>query len=275
MITQSLLTARQCAVEQLELLEEEDLESDTPNDDLEKLIELQGHAQVASEAPTPFRALSRSSGAHRKRNSVWLNDLLALDNVPEETRRPPSMTRASHGSRFSQLPHLLTKWTDQGEHWTQMHEEPHSTDVLVYGSQNSHRTNSLPRIEQLNTNIQRQDSHDSYNDSPLTTRPPNTIGLSPGPEVTQDIPQTATTTQRNVRLFDSYLADTTRQTSKLSVSMTPPMTPEAFPPKIPVAENTISVKSDSKGAKNWGWRLHDADRAAKRRSTQPLPAPKQ
>ena len=223
MITQSLLTARKCAVEQLEVLEEEDLESETHNADLEEFLELQGDAQVANETLAPSMAVLSSSRAHGKRNSVWLNDLLALDNNPVETRRQSSLTPASHEIRVSQLPHLLSKWTDQGEHWTQMHEETHSTNGLLFESQNDPQIKSLSRTEQLNTNIQRQDSHDSYNDSPMTTRPPNYIQLSPDPEVTEDYSQTFPASQRNYRMFDSYLADTTRQTSKLSISMTPPM----------------------------------------------------
>ena len=261
-------------MEQLEKLEDEASESHTQNADVEKLLELQEDAQVAYQIVAPTSSELNSCMAHGQRNSVWLNDLLALDNVAVETRRQSSVASASHETRFSQLPQLLSKWTDQGEHWTQMHESTHFTNSeLASQSRNDPKIESDPRTEQLDTNGQRQNSHDSSNDSPLTTRRPTYIQLSPDPEVTEDCSQAVPASQRKYRMFDSFVADTTRQIGSISISITPPMTPEAIPPKTTATDNDMSVKTDSKDAKSWGWRLHDPDRAAKRRGKNLSPLP--
>lgn len=124
LMTQSLAIAQKCAVDRLEKLEEEELEVEEPDDPEATAIDVHERTRLIESTP-PGRQLSNPPTTRPQRNSVWLNELLSLDNAPADYRR---VSTASDARRFSQLPHLLWKWTDQGEHWTQLHEEAHPLD---------------------------------------------------------------------------------------------------------------------------------------------------
>lgn len=127
LMTQSLAIAQRCAVDRLEKLEEKELEVEEADKPGAIAIEMQERTRLIGITPPSDRHRSDFPTARPKRTSVWLNELLSLNDGPADSRRAPT---GNDARRFSQLPHLLWKWTDQGEHWTKLREEAHSSDEI-------------------------------------------------------------------------------------------------------------------------------------------------
>ena len=119
LMTHSLATAQKCAVDRLEKLEDEELEREDSDDPEVSPLEVQERSRLIESNPGAGMPLPSFPLTGGKRASVWLNELLSLDNAPSEH---PHTAPSSDSRRFSQLPLLLWKWTDQGEHWTKLHE---------------------------------------------------------------------------------------------------------------------------------------------------------
>jgi len=141
LMTQSLAIAQKCAVDRLEKLEDEEFELEDLDNQGVTPLEVQERTRLTENTPSSGRLLSTFSMGHTRRTSVWLNELLSLDDARAEARR---ISTASDSRRFSQLPHLLWKWTDQGEHWNKLHEEAQSFGESQEEHQLGPRSESQP-----------------------------------------------------------------------------------------------------------------------------------
>ena len=148
MVTQSLVIAQQDAINRLEKLEMEDEKLHRAEEDMIPNLEGSAHERFAGhkrygsigygslatnspECPAEF-PMSPSSGTlspkglpQQKRRSVWLSNLLAGNVLDDESRR---LSSDSANSKIHQLPELLRKWTDQGDHWNEMHPIQHAEE---------------------------------------------------------------------------------------------------------------------------------------------------
>lgn len=149
LMTQSLAIAQKCAVERLEKLEEEeeeDVGGDEAGDPEATALEDTDLARLVKSGPSSCNHCPDFSNPRHRRASVWLNDLLSLDDTPADARQ---MSTTSDSRRFSQLPHLLWKWTDQGEHWNQLHEGAHSLDGSQEERHLGPRSESFPQHQHV------------------------------------------------------------------------------------------------------------------------------
>ena len=178
MVTQSLVIAQQCAIDALEKLEIEEAASEqseaTDFEDTVPTLEdntrrygfpganlspesAKWHDSQPEDYSTPEQAPSHHQGRD-KRRSVWLQSLLAASAQDSDKR----LSSDSTNSKIHQLPSLLKKWTNQGEHWNEIHA--HQADVLNPSPKHNNTTYKPPFVP-----------------SWLLTMPPSTSASEPNP----------------------------------------------------------------------------------------------
>jgi hypothetical protein len=121
-VLESLLMAQRFGVQKVGQLEDE--------------IEAEAMAQPgAARNDLALRKMSRSpSGGsaslpltNSRRTSMWLSHLVAYESRKAQVLAPalvqsPSTFSTGSGHSPTALPQLLWKWTNQGEHWNELHE---------------------------------------------------------------------------------------------------------------------------------------------------------
>jgi hypothetical protein len=118
-VTESLIIAQQCAVEELERLEDEQetAESDDLFSPTEEIIPDSDGAQssrpVVRRPVLPRLETGMNDG---KRRSVWLTDMLFGNNIGQDVRRQSlASVLTSSTYQSQQSVYLLQKWTNQGD----------------------------------------------------------------------------------------------------------------------------------------------------------------
>jgi len=140
-VTQSLVTAQRSAIGALEKLEEQELDDTDPIGSENGLSAgVEEHASRRKAAHLPNGPVSGGI-VQRDRTSVWLGEILAQISNPSESHQ----ILTSRDARYSQLPLLLWKWTDQGEHWDQMHDATLSAGFSPVERHIGPRSESFPR----------------------------------------------------------------------------------------------------------------------------------
>jgi hypothetical protein len=118
-VTESLIIAQQCAVEELERLEDEQeiAEADDHFSPTEEIIpDLEGAQSSRPVIRRPILPRLETGMNDGKRRSVWLNDMLFGNNVGQDVRRQSLasvLTTSTYQSQ--QSVYLLQKWTNQGD----------------------------------------------------------------------------------------------------------------------------------------------------------------
>jgi hypothetical protein len=114
-----LIIAQQCAVEELERLEDEQ-ETAKPDDHFSPTEEIipdsVGAQSLRPVVRRPILPRLETGMNDGKRRSVWLNDMLFGNNVGQDVRRQSlASVLTSSTYQSQQSVYLLQKWTDQGD----------------------------------------------------------------------------------------------------------------------------------------------------------------
>ena len=149
-VTQSLVIAQQCAVEQLEFYEDEvekeqeaailvpglDHATTRPNAQVRRrsmgrLVRMFSGLSVVTELPTPTSTPPRPP-TRAERASIWLDSILAPPNVPQDAHpgKQRQKRMSSVGTENAPL-QLLRKWTDQADNLdpkVKSHSPTHATE---------------------------------------------------------------------------------------------------------------------------------------------------
>ena len=233
-MTRSLVIAQKCAVERLEKLE--DVEDELVSD---------------KKAVSPKPRLSSAVSPEFRdgpcwRTSVWLNDLISKDDTVPRTYRRSNTGELNSLPGVPQLPNLLWKWTDQGQHWDRLHEKDHdrtddtgqsSTEPL--GKSTFYHDGEVPN--------ERSDSLPDY--SPTTTVFTHQLGAKS--QIDKSSPPSAQSNSWPTSPESSHTWPKTHSPMTIRGDiplMTPPLTPIGM-------SQGLSHTTEKTAQSAWSWRL--------------------
>ena len=141
-VTQSLVIAQQCAVEQLELYEDEVEKEENEAMQLSalshaptrrsstqirrrsmgRLVRMFSGLSVVTDLPTPASAPARPP-TRAERASIWLDSILAPPNQPQAPHPGKQRHRMSSVGTENAPLQLMRKWTDQGDNLDHKHKQ--------------------------------------------------------------------------------------------------------------------------------------------------------